>query len=70
MNLPDIIKLYSMMIASEEEGYIVKRIPQSKLREQPFVPIVIEKKKPKVSAETWLDKNLKGFMRYMIEYAE
>ena len=70
MNLPDIIKLYSMIIASEEEGYVIKKIPQSKLREQPFVPILIEKRKPKGTAETWLERNLKGFMKYMIEYAE
>ena len=48
MNLPDIIKLYSMRIASEEEGYIVKRIHYSKLREQPFVLISIEKKKRRI----------------------
>ena len=69
MTLPEIIQLYALMTASENE-IIPRKIPQKKLLAQPFIPIVIKRNKPKLSVETWLNKNLKGFMRFMIEYAE
>lgn len=68
MDLPRIIQLYALITAQEE--MVIKQIPQEKLREQPFVPIIVRQNKPKVSVEGWLNKNLKGFLKYMIEYSE
>tara|TARA_Y100001970_G_C14047604_1_gene757165 strand:- start:310 stop:516 length:207 start_codon:yes stop_codon:yes gene_type:complete len=68
MDLPRIIQLYALITAQEE--MVIKQIPQKKLREQPFVPIIVRQNKPKVSVEGWLNKNLKGFLKYMIEYSE
>lgn len=68
MDLPRIIQLYALITAQEE--MVIKQIPQEKLKEQPFVPIIVRQNKPKVSVEGWLNKNLKGFLKYMIEYSE
>ena len=68
MDLPRIIQLYALITAQEE--MVIKQIPQEKLREQPFVQIIVRQNKPKVSVEGWLNKNLKGFLKYMIEYSE
>tara|TARA_R100000458_G_C8056960_1_gene101630 strand:+ start:171 stop:377 length:207 start_codon:yes stop_codon:yes gene_type:complete len=68
MDLPRIIQLYALITSQEE--MVIKQIPQEKLREQPFVPIIVRQNKPKVSVEGWLNKNLKGFLKYMIEYSE
>ncbi len=68
MDLPRIIQLYALITAEEE--MVIKQIPQEKLREQPFVPIIVRQNKPKVSVEGWLNKNLKGFLKYMIEYSK
>ena len=67
MNLPDIIQLYALITSTKENK--IRILSRKQLKEIDWKPVVI-KKKPKVSCEKFLEKNLKGFMRFMIDYAE
>lgn len=67
MNLTNIIQLYALITDTEDNKLQV--LSSKQLRDLNWKPEVI-KQKPKVSVEKFLEKNLKGFMRFMIEYAE
>tara|TARA_R100000664_G_C2755980_1_gene143756 strand:- start:17 stop:277 length:261 start_codon:yes stop_codon:yes gene_type:complete len=70
MDLPAIIHLYALITSAESNKPTV--LTRAELRELNWKPEVI-KMRPrgsKLNVESFLQRNLKGFFKYMIEYSE
>ena len=67
MDLPNIIYLYSLINSKEGEALRAQPLTQEKLKGLNWKPTVIDCK-PKINAQHFLEKNLTGFFRVLVEY--
>ena len=69
IDLPNIIYLYSLINSNEGDTLRALPLPQEELKALQWKPTVINCK-PRITTEHYLEKNLSGFFRYMLEYPE
>ena len=69
IDLPHIIYLYSLINSKEGDTLRPPPLPQEELKALQWKPTVINCK-PKITTEHYLEKNLSGFFRYMLEYPD